>query len=657
VGISARHLLSTTPIRTDSRIGLIRPPCLKSDSLALSLPPRTIFYPLEPMHSGTADVESLASYVIALANAHSVNILDLASTDPETFGGEGDISSEIANDFATIVKNFNLSRAQISTFSQFGVRTRMWVDYLAGATGRQDMATLTLIPLEGVLSAKKLVHANIHWCPLCYEQWRLQKRRPYEPIQWSLAPVSICLHHRCFLEDVCPECGRSQKVFHSLMRSGYCPSCGKWLGSSRKVNRGKDDLLDYSVWAAKEVGNILRRIHDTKRQTEEDLGVVFMRNWVAGIKAAREYHGAAFRKLCNVSPHYRTDGPPVLSVLLRICYCLGLSPIQFFEDSFHSSIVVDGIAYREKTINLPRQRISRARMRSILLDALEEDPPRSVEEIAKGLGYKDSNPLRAAAAPVCREITARYRDANPVRRRNEYPASIKTRVLGELKASLAAKRPQRPSNIARRLGIRPSYPREWYPEICKKIDRKIGSSSEQRLLKAEELMKAALEWTPIPTLKDIANRAGYSSSSLEEHFPDLVEELMTRRKNQAKADKEELRRELLKCASEWPPPNWSEIERRAHRKVSTIYALTPDLYWVLKTRRREYAKNMKQQRRQELFDEVLAIVNSEMANGRVTTFARLPSLVKSRQSPSWTTLWAALKAARKAVTQIEETPR
>jgi hypothetical protein len=242
------------------------------------------------------------------------------------------------------------------------------------------------------------------------------------------------------------------------------------------VKRAKMDPPNYTVWAAKEVGNILRRMHDTKRQTEEDLSVVFMRNWVAAIKAAREYHGAAFLKLCKVSPYfwgYGTDGPPVLSVLLRTCYGLGLSPIEFFKDRFHSSIVVERIANRKKTINLPRQPISRAKLQLVLHDALGENPPRSLKEIAKGLGYKGINRLEAVDAPACREITARYRAANPVHWRNELPASIRTRLLGELQASLAAELPQPPGNVARRLGIMVYYPREWYPEICDKINKKL----------------------------------------------------------------------------------------------------------------------------------------------------------------------------------------
>jgi hypothetical protein len=62
---------------------------------------------------------------------------------------------------------------------------------------------------------------------------------------------------------------------------------------------------------------------------------------------------------------------------------------------------------------------------------------------------------------------------------------------------------------------------------------------------------------------------------------------------------------------------------------------------------------MKQQRTQ-LFNEVLAIVKSDLANGRVTTSR---SLVKSIGSLEWGTLSDALKAAKNAVGLIDETPR
>jgi hypothetical protein len=58
------------------------------------------------------------------------------------------------------------------------------------------------------------------------------------------------------------------------------------------------------------------------------------------------------------------------------------------------------------------------------------------------------------------------------------------------------------------------------------------------------------------------------------------------------------------------------------------------------------------QQKQELFDEVLAIVERDMAKGLVTTYGeRLRSLMTANtgRSPNWVTLWDALKAARRAV--------
>ena len=112
--------------------------------------------------------------------------------------------------------------------------------------------------------------------------------------------------------------------------------------------------------------------------------------------------------------------------------------------------------------------------------------------------------------------------------------------------------------------------------------------------------------------------------------------------------------------------SWSEIDR-ARRDATTISELAPDLYCLLNTQRREYAKNMKQQRNKELFNDVLAVVKSDSAHEkRFGTWSlydiRQIAITSEVQTISQLgDLWDALKAARRAVGpavgQIEETPR
>jgi hypothetical protein len=146
-------------------------------------------------------------------------------------------------------------------------------------------------------------------------------------------------------------------------------------------------------------------------------------------------------------------------------------------------------------------------------------------------------------------------------------------------------------------------------------------------------------------------RMGYQcSTSLRNSFPDLVDKLLSRGREQIVADREGVRMELVRCLSEWPPPKWADVERRTGRTAATLSESAPDEYRAVQKHMREYATDAMAQRRRELFDEVVGIVRRNLENGRVTTYGeRLWGLLSSRSSANWITLWDALKAARTVV--------
>ena len=611
-----------------------------------SLPSRTTFYDLEPIKLGTPDIENLASYAMELANAHSVNTFDIAPAKPEALG-IGRIPSKIAKCLTNIGRKFRSSL--INSFSQFGERSSLWVGYLAWGTGRTDLAALTLLPLKGVLSAKKLQHKYRHWCPYCYDRRRSQNRRPYDLLRWTIASITVCLHHSCFLTNVCPSCKQLQRTFSPLMKPGYCSRCGEWLGLSEKRSGSELQPGEYVTWTARETDKLIEAFQAGPSGSASKRRITFMRNWAAMIDAAWGYDGSAFLKLCGLKESvYSANQPPVLEVLLKTSYCLGISPTEFFKESFQCSLVVDRIAARKAFLGVPRKFLSKEQLRAALKKALKDTPPRSLGDIAKQLGYRGCNRLRAVDARLCKKITARFWTHNRRTRSVARPKSSMGRLLDKLKESLASARPLPPGKVARQLGMSAHYPRHRYPDICNEIDFKIVAYDNQRLLDTEAIIKAAMAESPIPRLREIANRAGYKCvTSLRNSFPRLYDELLRLRKMQAQSEKESIRVKVMECLSEWPPLKWREIEQRVGRKAATISQMVPDLYRKLQSQIRDYSSKVTQQRKQALFDEVLAIVEKDLEDGHVTMYGdRLRSLVKSQRTPNWTTLWDALKAAR-----------
>lgn len=71
------------------------------------------------------------------------------------------------------------------------------------------------------------------FCPQCL------KENGYAREEWELSPVAVCSHHRCELQDSCPQCG--QKVSWKRSRLTYCNVCG---GSLMNDNSGGHAVSD-----------------------------------------------------------------------------------------------------------------------------------------------------------------------------------------------------------------------------------------------------------------------------------------------------------------------------------------------------------------------------------------------------------------------------
>src|SRR5487761_1118979 len=146
------------------------------------IPPRTPVYALDPIGIGTAMTESLTSYVIRLAEAHSVTVGDFI----------GRMLSEIPNPKGTILtsaaKAFRIGshgfRACGYAVNGATDRTARWVYALETVTGRPDLRYLTLLPLRSALPCQ-VFRRHRAWCPACLEHWRAVGQTVYEPLAWA----------------------------------------------------------------------------------------------------------------------------------------------------------------------------------------------------------------------------------------------------------------------------------------------------------------------------------------------------------------------------------------------------------------------------------------------------------------------------------------
>lgn len=185
-------------------------------------------FPLEPIGLGSALAESLISYVMRLADAHSVNVGDLICRTLL------DIPNPRGKIIASKIKGVTGSDIDNSCgYAINGVTDRAgrWVDAVEIATCRRDLKGLTLLPFRFVLP-RHMFSQHRRWCSLCLEQWRTRGQIVYEPLIWGVEVASYCQEHRRPLVDVCHHCSRSLVAIGFYSRPGFCERCGGWLGTS-----------------------------------------------------------------------------------------------------------------------------------------------------------------------------------------------------------------------------------------------------------------------------------------------------------------------------------------------------------------------------------------------------------------------------------------
>jgi len=199
--------------------------------------PRSTLHALVPMGQGTGDIESLASYFCRLAHSHGMTARNLAAWVLEHH------EHSIPDDFKWYRRSF----------SGMSAEAEQWAVWLAELTGIANLDQLTLSPWRHLMGVPGLTPAYDRWCPCCLAEDRKKQRSPYLRLNWDLAPVTVCLHHKIELVSVCPHCNKSNvRNRASTVVVGYCTICGGFLGDADSTPATPE-----SLWSARQVGQML----------------------------------------------------------------------------------------------------------------------------------------------------------------------------------------------------------------------------------------------------------------------------------------------------------------------------------------------------------------------------------------------------------------
>lgn len=298
---------------------------------------RSRLYGLEPFGIGTEFIESLTSYLIRLAEAHSVTFRDLLTFE---------IAPEINNQY--IIKSSfsggNRFYDGAVTINGMDKNASNLAEVVSRLTGQKGLEELTLLRFKNVFPNRNLLRRHVAWCPICLEE------ENYYPLIWSFTTYKVCIKHRINLREKCENCDKPIPFLHRKSRIGLCPNCNK----RHFEPKNKTEFVDpQEMHYATQINIILNgcnhEIYDSELLRTNLLKI--KESHFEGITSKfAGYFGIATTTLKTWFDNGRI--PPLVQVL-SISYKLDIAAKRLYTDTgfiYEIKINMDEKGFREKVI-------------------------------------------------------------------------------------------------------------------------------------------------------------------------------------------------------------------------------------------------------------------------------------------------------------------
>lgn len=186
----------------------------------MNAPLGTALYNLPLLGQGTAEAESLTSYIVRLARAHFIRPRDLI----RRVAGEADA------EIAALCYSWFFTRYAL-TANGLGNYAQLFSTRLGELTGNQELDRATLLPWRNLIApnGSSLLALHPRWCPHCLAADARTGAGPYLRLVWSVALNKHCIKHHIPLEGTCPHCGHFQPVIPQTPDLLHCDRCMKPL--------------------------------------------------------------------------------------------------------------------------------------------------------------------------------------------------------------------------------------------------------------------------------------------------------------------------------------------------------------------------------------------------------------------------------------------
>jgi hypothetical protein len=221
-----------------------------------------------------------------------------------------------------------------------------------------------------------------------------------------------------------------------------------------------------------------------------------------------------------------------------------------------------------------------------------------------------------------------------------------------LEQELRKEDPCHPGNLAKKAGYKiASVAKRQCPELWKALlDMHRKYKEEERQVQRErehEVIAAALNEDPMPTMKEIVGRLGYrSEQTFRARFPKEYRTIKKKRTRRRKKRLEEMEAELRMALDEEPPRPMRQVAASLHRERSELYQYCYELCRAIAARYIEYKKEGAKKRRLALKEQVRQIALELQQRGLHPTRERVIPQLHNPPVTSFVTLNNVLREIR-----------
>lgn len=556
------------------------------------VPDRSRLFRLAPVGVGTAEVESLTSYIARLAYEHCVSPRKMLCKEALYNRGKRSPYYSSSPLFPSTLINgiSSLSEIAITAFEKL--------------TLRSDLRYTTLFTWKEIFCSQHLMRTKRAWCAICYEEQLAQGSVVYEPLIWTIRSISICSHHRNPLSQMCQHCGTHSDFLGTNYRPGYCSRCLQWLGAkskstieSRPHNSLDTPILSHQLAVVDCVGELLSGNSDNPSPLKQQ---AFLKSLARIIEIHAGGNINLFSERTglwsgNVRRLLSGESKLRMEVLCQLCISIDISPTELLNSPIEKSSD-DSSTPPEREKHTKKPVILWGEIEGKFQESKQEIPPPSLEAFARRIGYYPAR-LKANFPSQCDELISRYRDF--LKDQHPSPKVVRQTFTDALQESP----PPSLQTVLRRLGCRDTgwYYYNNYSDLCFAISGRYKKSRNKPFSKEilVKKLKAALTEQPPPSLSSIAKRLGHRREFFRLKYPELTKAIASRHMEYRKHEQERIAARLR------------QMIREAIREIMALGQYTSE------ARVKEYVRpRLFKLGRDSLFKEALREVKTEMGLGR-----------------------------------------